>query len=162
VTDAVGQLAAFIRKRRSDPCPGLLVFRLKFAQPSLNVRKKVRIIAMWAGQRGNRSRQGSEALCIQIDAGVDFAPRCWAVEFQQCHRTRPPKPEGLPRGDFKFVTADLAAPVSRTTKPPNHVMNTSKDGRQSKKEAPTGGNRGFLGSFWGELVRERLPSRGGC
>jgi hypothetical protein len=69
VTDAVGHLEAFIRERKSDLSPGLLVFRLEFAQPSLNVRKEVRIIAMWAGQRGNRSRQGSEALCIQIDSG---------------------------------------------------------------------------------------------
>ena len=88
-----------------------LVLRLEFAQPSLNVCKKVRIRAMWAGQQGNRSRQSSEALCIQIDAGVDFAPRCWAVEFEQCHRTLTSKSRRFAAWGFQICdAAGLAAP----------------------------------------------------
>jgi hypothetical protein len=62
-----------------------LVFRLEFAQPSLNVRKKVRISAMGTTEWGDVTWQVGEALHVQINAGVNFDSGCWANEFQWRH-----------------------------------------------------------------------------
>jgi hypothetical protein len=62
-----------------------LVFRLEFAQPSLNARKKVRISAMGTIEWGDVTRQGGEALRVQIKAGVNLVSGCWANKFQWRH-----------------------------------------------------------------------------
>src|SRR6478672_1179520 len=59
--------------------------RLKFAQPCLNVRKKVRISAMGTTEWGDVTRQGGEALHVQINARVDLVSGCWANKFQWRH-----------------------------------------------------------------------------
>jgi hypothetical protein len=63
-----------------------LLLGLEFSEPSLNVREQMRLVAVWAGQCSYPSRQGSEGLSIQIDAGINLTARRWAVEFQRCHQ----------------------------------------------------------------------------
>jgi hypothetical protein len=62
-----------------------LIFRLEFAQPSLKLRKKVRISAIGTIEWGDVTRQSGEALHVQIMAGVNLASRCWANKFQWRH-----------------------------------------------------------------------------
>lgn len=130
---SAGDLSFITRRTGLHTCPPAgrgaggrgavsLVFRLELAQPCLNVRKKVRISAMGTTEWGDVTRQGGEALHVQINARVDLVSGCWANKFQWRHY----KPSCLAQ----------------------------------KKEAPTGGNRGFFWFLWGELVREGLPSRG--
>jgi hypothetical protein len=65
-----------------------LLLGLEFPQPSLNVREQMRLVAVRTIQWGYSSRQGSEGLGIEIDTGIHFSPRRWAVEFQECHCTQ--------------------------------------------------------------------------
>ena len=85
MTDAVGQLAAFMRERKSDPCPGLLVVGLEFAEPRLHTGQQVRFVAMGTTEWSDVTRQGGEALHVQINAGVDLVSGCWANKSQRRH-----------------------------------------------------------------------------
>jgi hypothetical protein len=85
VTDAVGQLAAFMRERKSDPCPGLLVVGLEFGEPRLHTGQQVRFVAMGTTEWSDVTRQRGEALHVQINAGVDLVSGCWANKSQRRH-----------------------------------------------------------------------------
>ena len=77
------QLAAFIRER--TPCPGLPVVGLEFAEPRLHTGKQVRLVAMGTTESSDVTRQGGEALPVQINAGVDLVSGCWANKSQRRH-----------------------------------------------------------------------------
>jgi hypothetical protein len=109
VTDAVGQLAAFIRERKSDPCPGLLVVGLEFAEPRLHTGKQVRLVAMGTTERSDVTRQGGEALRVQINAGVDLVSGCWANKSQRRHH-KPSMPRSSHSGMAKKRSPDRGKP----------------------------------------------------
>jgi hypothetical protein len=65
--------------------PRSLVVGLEFTQPCLNAGKQVRFVAMRAPEWGDVTRQGGEALHIQINAGVDLVSGCGANKSQRRH-----------------------------------------------------------------------------
>ena len=57
--------------RNNGPLAASLIPRLKLPQPRRNMRKKVRLFAMGAGQGGDVAWQAGKALSVQIDIGID-------------------------------------------------------------------------------------------
>jgi hypothetical protein len=61
------------------------VVGLEFAEPRLHTGKQVRLVAMGTTEWSYVTRQGGEALPVQINAGVDLVSGCWANKSQRRH-----------------------------------------------------------------------------
>jgi len=86
---SAGSAAAhlFLRERAADEGHGKdsLVVGLEFTQPCLNTGKQVGLLAMGTTEWSDVTRQGGEALHVQINAGVDLVSGCWANKSQRRH-----------------------------------------------------------------------------